>query len=222
MKKINYSPIKIAFVLMAGLFFISFNNAAVGQQSVIANKDNTRPEMDRLTGSPVTVENFSALPMTGYNEVRWNVSSGKDIRRFIVEYSLNGLDYQTAAEVLPSGTQYALRHPMTTNKPMLYRIRTEQVNGATRYSVAFFLGGDALPPVTIYPTVVSGNMLNVNAGWPIERVTIISGDGTQVYSKEVNGQKDLIPISLPSLAKGMYWVAFFGNGWRTTQKILVS
>lgn len=222
MRKANRSPVKAILALVAGFFFASYFNPANSQQSVISNKDNTRPEMDQVTGSPVAINSFSANAFNGYNEVKWYIFSDQDIRKFTLEYSMNALDYQTAAEVIPSGKQYTIRHATTDRRPILYRIKTEQMDGAIRYSVPFFLAGETLSPVTVYPTVVSGNMININAGWPVERINIISSDGVQVFSKEISGQKDFIPLAIPRLSKGMYWVAFYGNGWKTTQKILVS
>jgi hypothetical protein len=104
---------------------------------------------------------------------------------------------------------------------MLYRLRIEELNGKYQYSANVLLEGGDIPPVSIYPTIVTGNVLNVVAGFPVERITVISGSGERVYAQEVAGRSEYMTITLPSLAKGMYWISFDGRGWRSTTKFII-
>jgi hypothetical protein len=78
-----------------------------------------------------------------------------------------------------------------------------------------------ISPVEVYPTAVTGNVINVNAAWPIERVNIVSSGGSQVFAKDLNGQMHFVPVAIPSLSRGMYWITFYGSGWQSTSKFLV-
>lgn len=221
MKKAILSSLKAAVILTGVTLLLSISQDCAAQQSVIANKDNTRPDMDRIHGSPSAVTQFAATSFNGYNEVNWTVFTPVNTQRYILEYSVNGVDYQTAAEVIPNGTSYNIKHLSPSTVPMMYRVRSQPIKGQSSYSQPFMLEGKALSPVTVYPTVISGNMVNINAAWPVERIDVFSSDGVQVLGKNINGQRDFIPLAVPSLAKGMYWVTFYGNGWKTTEKIIV-
>jgi hypothetical protein len=76
-------------------------------------------------------------------------------------------------------------------------------------------------PVEVYPTAVTGNVINVNAAWPMERVNIVSSGGSQVFAKDLNGQMHFVPVAIRSLSRGMYWITFYGSGWQSTSKFLV-
>jgi hypothetical protein len=105
---------------------------------------------------------------------------------------------------------------------VLYRLRTEDATGAVGYS-GILLPKDINPsPVQIQDNVVEGNMINAMAQLPVERVTIASGSGLQLFAKDVNGLKDLIPIAIPALDEGIYFITFYGNGWKSTSRFVIS
>jgi hypothetical protein len=83
------------------------------------------------------------------------------------------------------------------------------------------LDGVEVSPVKIYPTIVTGSELNATSGFPVERVAIVSNDGQQVFAKDLNGVRDFIPLALPTLNKGLYFITFYGNGWKTTSRFMV-
>jgi hypothetical protein len=147
--------------------------------------------------------------------------SEESARRFIVEYSFDGINFQSAGPTSSINGVYSLNHSSLDNRPMLYRIRVDDLGQRTYYSDNIFLDGVAVSPVKIYPTIVTGDVVNINASFPIERVTITAGDARQVFAKELNGVTDFIPLVIPSLNRGMYWITFYGNGWQHTQKFVI-
>jgi hypothetical protein len=46
--------------------------------------------------------------MHGYNEIQWSAVAKEDTRRFIVEYSVDGINYQSAGELTPLAGNYSL------------------------------------------------------------------------------------------------------------------
>jgi hypothetical protein len=117
---------------------------------------------------------------------------------------------------------YVLQHRILDDRPMLYRIRSEQLNEKSFYSSSIVLQGVPVSPVIIYPTVITSNTVNVNASWPVERIIVTSSNGAQVMAKDINGQRDFMAISVPAaLTRGMYYMTFQGKGWKTTEKFLV-
>ncbi|MEO7983104.1 MAG: hypothetical protein ABI688_03375, partial [Bacteroidota bacterium] len=166
-------------------FFLQAQNAI--------DKDNTRPEINRLFSSPASITSFMARKNNGYNEIQWTSRGVQDTRKFIVEYSTNGVYFQVAGEALAtlSGT-YQVKHQTFESAPLLYRVRIEDLDGRYTYSQNFLLDGIEIPPVKIYPTILTSNVVNVVAGFPVERIAVFSSAGLPVYSQAVNGKSEYL------------------------------
>jgi hypothetical protein len=192
-----------------------------GQQNIIADKDNTHPELNKLYGSPARITSFTATPHNGYNDIQWSALSEKDTRKFVVEYSRDWVDFQTAGELMATTGHYELAHKTFDVEPLVYRIRVEDLNGKSFYSKSIVINGVGLSPVKIYPTTISGNIVNAVAEMPVERVTVFSSDGKQVFAQDIGGKRDYLDITIPSLSRGMYWMNFAGRDWKTTSNFIV-
>ncbi|HEX2627963.1 MAG TPA: T9SS type A sorting domain-containing protein [Chitinophagaceae bacterium] len=219
------SGIKTSFPRGVGIILVLLLSTIIStaQQNIISQKDNTRPEATAYTHQPSFVTSFTANKWNGYNEIRWSAAYQGDTKRYIIEYSVDGLNYQSVGEMVASpNPDYVLQHRILENRPMLYRIRSEQLNEKSFYSSSIVLDGVPVSPVIIYPTVITSNTVNVNASWPVERITVTSSNGSQVMAKDINGQRDFMAISVPAaLSRGMYYMTFQGKGWKTTEKFVV-
>jgi len=214
--------VKATFPVIAGYLISALcNNQSYAQQWVIAEKNNTRPEVKRQFSSPAMVSSVNVRKFNGYNEINWSALNEQDTRKFIVEYSFDGIDFMSAGEALAYNGFYNLKHYILDTRPVLYRIRTEELNGKFSYSSVILLDGIEIPVVKIYPTVVTGSTLNADAAFPVERMDIVSTDGKRVFARDLNGARDYIPLTIPALNKGMYFITFYGNGWKTTAKFLI-
>jgi hypothetical protein len=208
------------------IFLFAGCQLALGQQYIVAEKDNTHPEVTTQLARPAFVTAFIAERGSGYNEIAWQAVREDETRRYIVEYSLNGIDFQTAGEVLTDKGLYTYKHHMLDedmfrDRPVLYRLKLEQLNNRSFYSAAIFLDGDANQPVSIFPTILRTNTINVNTVWPIEKIVVVSSSGQQVFAQDVNGRKDYLAITLPSLSRGTYLMTFYGAGWKSTSQFVV-
>ncbi|HEX6191905.1 MAG TPA: T9SS type A sorting domain-containing protein [Chitinophagaceae bacterium] len=218
MKKLNTATTRTIFTALC----LAFIFPAWSQQNVIADKDNPRPELKASTRLSPYITYISAQKWSGYNEIKWVAARENDTRKYIIEFSTDGVNYQAAGEKLASNNlDYEIRHHILDERPMLYRVRAELMNGKTAYTGNVLLDGISVSPVQLYPTVITGNTVNVNAYWPVERIQVYASNGAQVYSQDVAGKRDYMAIVVPSLAKGMYWMTFYGRGWQTTEKFVV-
>ncbi|RYY62641.1 MAG: T9SS type A sorting domain-containing protein [Chitinophagaceae bacterium] len=195
---------------------------ANAQQWVIADKDQTRPDPNE-TVPAASYSSVAAEPFNGYNQITWTAAPDVEATRYLVEYSIDGLRYQTAAEIVATANNgsYSVKHYTQSNEPLLYRIGSQNVSGKMAWSKNFAVDGTPAAPLRIIPNTITGNVLNVNSNWPILRINIFALDGNQVFAKDLNGQRDFIPVAVPQLGKGMYLVSFIGEGWKHTEKILV-
>ncbi|HET6765979.1 MAG TPA: hypothetical protein VFH08_01225 [Chitinophagaceae bacterium] len=219
MRKIILQILKAAFPIAAG--FSILMSSAYSQQHVIAGKDDTHPEITAQQYMPAKIYGFSAVQMNGYNEIKWLAAAEEDTRRFIVEYSTDGLTYQTAGELTPVTGDYTLKHHILDSRTFLYRIRMEKKDGKFFSTGSFLLGGVDIAPVKIYPTIVEGNTINLKMVLPVHRMHIVSFDGKQMMAKDLGGIAGTTQVAIPVLSKGQYLVTFYGNGWQSTEKFMI-
>ena len=170
---------------------------------------------------PAKIYRFSAVRMNGYNEIKWLAAAEEDTRRFIVEYSTDAINFQTAGEITPVAGDYILKHYILDSRTFLYRIRMEKKDGKFFSTASFLLGGVDIAPVTLYPTIVTGNTVNLQMYLPVHRMSIISFDGKQVMAKDLGGITGTTQVALPVLGRGQYVVTFYGNGWQSTEKFMI-
>ena len=219
MRKVILQLVKATFPIIAG--FSTFMNSAYGQQNIIAGKDDTHPEIAAQQYVSAKIYKFSAVQMHGYNEIQWSAVAEEDTRRFIVEYSSDGINYQSAGELRPLRGNYSLKHYTLDTRTFIYRIKMEKKDGRFLNSMNFLLDGVDIAPVKIYPTIVEGNTLNLRMALPVHRMNIISLDGKQVMAKDLGGIVGTTQVAIPVLSRGQYLVTFYGNGWQSTEKFMV-
>jgi hypothetical protein len=219
MRKVILQLVKATFPILAG--FSTLINSAYSQQNIIAGKDDTHPEITAQQYSPAKIYELSAVQMHGYNEIQWSAMAEEDTRRYIVEYSSDGINYQSAGELTPLRGIYSLKHYTLDTRTFLYRIKIEKKDGHFFNSTNFLLGGIEIAPVKIYPTIVEGNTLNLRMTFPVQRMNIMSFDGKQVMAKDLGGIIGSTQVAIPVLSRGQYLVTFYGNGWQSTEKFMI-
>ena len=219
MRKVILQLVKATFPILAG--FSTLISSAYSQQNIIAGKDDTHPEIAAQQYSSAKIYKLNAIQMHGYNEIQWSAVAEEDTQRFIVEYSADGINYQSAGELTPMKGDYILKHYTLDTRTFLYRIRMEKKDGRFFNSISFLLDGVDIAPVKIYPTLVEGYTLNLRIAFPVHRMSIISPDGKQLMAKDLGGIVGTAQVAIPVLSKGHYLVTFYGNGWQSTEKFMV-
>jgi len=171
---------------------------------------------------PAKITSLSVVRFNGYNEIQWGAFGEQDTRRFIVEYTTDGVIYQTAGELAPLAGTYQLKHYLNDRSPVVYRLRIEENDGSFYDTDAALLDGIQAAFVTIYPTTVHGDVINAIAAFPAERAAIVGLEGQNIFSKELGGLTGSFTMAIPTLKKGVYWLTFFGRGWSNTIPFLVA
>ena len=161
-----------------------------------------------LLGSNIT--NFVVSKKEDDIQLNWSAVNQDKVNQYVVEYSTDGINYQTAGESLPLTGEYNIKHYTFDIRSMLYRIRMEKQDGRFFNSAVFLLDGDDHAPVKIYPTMIEGNTINMQLWIPIERISVFSSSGQQVFAKEMGGFMGSTQVVIPSLSKGTYMITFYG------------
>lgn len=219
MRKVILQLLKATFPIAA--VFSTFINTAFSQQNIIAHKDDTHPEVSNGEYVAARIISFSAIGWVGYNEIQWSALAEQDTRRYIVEYSSDGINYQSAGDVLVANGSYGLKHHTTDNGSFLYRIRVEKKDGRFVNSNSFLLEKEDEPVVKLYPTIIDGNTVNLRMYFPVQTVRITNAGGQQLFEKYLGGITGTTQIVIPALSKGVYWLTSYGNGWQSTSKFII-
>ncbi len=174
---------------------------------------------------PVILSSFTVAHFSNYNDVRWTTGVEQNTSRFFIEYSTDGNNYiragQIAASRNASGNAYDFQHHFITTVPTFYRLAVEENNGLVTYSSVVKISPDLNNNITIYPSIIRNGILNVTFTQPAITLQLINGNGAVVFEKNVKGVWGTTAISLPSLAKGLYYVQVIGKKSLKKQKVVI-
>jgi hypothetical protein len=169
---------------------------------------------------------FTGKDFSDYQELTWNTADEAGIQRFVVEASADGRTFDNIGEVAATNNEgfntYTYRNQLTTREVWFYRILVLYKNGEIAYSSHIRLGSSKAFEIKVYPTVLtSGAQLNINSNMEVDRIDVVSTGGQMMFSKLLNGQQGYLPIGLPSLPRGMYFVKITTHGSGQTEKIII-
>jgi glucose/arabinose dehydrogenase len=174
--------------------------------------------------TPVTLLSFSGNVFTGYNELKWTVAAERDIQKYIIEYSSNARNYQSAGEIIARNTdggRYSFQHLFLNTSETFYRLKIMEAGGRFTYSPIISLGKANGVDIKVYPNIVSGGSVNIISSRAIERFELMGPDGRRVMVRDTGGQSGFISLSLPAVSKGMYFLRIAGKDWISTEKLFL-
>jgi hypothetical protein len=87
---------------------------------------------------PVTMKEFSVLPTTKGNQLKWTIASQRNVSKYEIQYSTDGLNFSTVGS-LPARSgngdiTYTFIHGIQNDVNGFYRIRITDLDGAISYS----------------------------------------------------------------------------------------
>lgn len=211
--------------MQAGLpgSIVSFGEAEDGTLYAVS-LGNIVYKVDVTGNLPVYLISFSGRAEVGHNELKWVTAGEQSIEKYIIEYSSDGINYQSAGEVTalyPNGGTYLFNHPVSVTGPLFYRLRIVELVGGDSYSPVISIGQVTPRKIKVYPTLINSGQLNINTGISIDRIDLYSVDGRQVFTKTLQGQNGYFLLSLPSLSRGIYYLQLQGQGWKQAEKIII-
>ncbi|MBC7868315.1 MAG: PQQ-dependent sugar dehydrogenase, partial [Gloeobacteraceae cyanobacterium ES-bin-316] len=136
----------------------SFGEGSDGTLYALRRSNGTLYRVIVTSVLPVTLTRFSASGFNGYNQLSWTSSSEFNAKKYHVEFSSNGQQFNRVGEVEARGTSsasnYSFRHNIQSSQIIYYRLAIEDNDGSVRYSEIIRLA-DAGIGVKIYPTFVT-------------------------------------------------------------------
>jgi glucose/arabinose dehydrogenase len=182
-------------------------------------------KVDVISVLPLSLLSFSGKKQTGFNELKWNIAASQNTNRFIVEYSSTGVTWLSAGEVAAlnqAGNQsYSFRHYTAETGKLYYRLKIEDNNGTITYSPVITINGKEDGGIKVFPTIVTGNELQVLAEKEVTGIKIMDRNGRLVMAKQMNRQQGYFRVSLPELSRGVYFVQLQTDSGNETVKFVV-
>jgi len=165
---------------------------------------------------PVEFIYFEAARAGSVVNLEWATASEVDAKSFIIERSLNGIDYSAIGEVpaknSANGGVYEFTDKNPVNANAYYRLRQVDINGSYKYSVIRYVTFTSLGDLILVPnpaqnivqiTLAAGTGDITNA-----TVQLVNTLGQDLYHRNVSSNQlsQGWSIDLTDLAKGAYIV----------------
>ncbi len=188
----------------------------------------------------ITPLTWIALGVKKINEnalVSWSTASESDNKKFDVEFSLNGIQFNTIGSVDASISNASINNYSFVDnqlykyneKVVYYRIKQIDINGASSYSKIINLPlsiNKANVIVHTYPNPFTESFtieLNtIQTPFLFEKIELYSNIGKLVYTESINksNNRSIIIKNLPILESGIYFLKSYINSKIYINKII--
>lgn len=175
---------------------------------------------------PVVITDFTGRNEGAENKLYWNTASEFNAKSFVVERSVNAVDFEEIGSVAAAGNSQSLRNYSFTDKhpysgENLYRLKMVDIDGSYRYSklVSIVVHSDesALKPEgieKIYPNPTNGKVFinfNVMEEKSVFNYTIFNVFGQTIKNNmlTLSQGQHTIELDVSDVAKGEYFVSFY-------------
>ncbi|MBL7741519.1 MAG: T9SS type A sorting domain-containing protein [Chitinophagaceae bacterium] len=174
---------------------------------------------------PLQLLNFTARLVGSDAVLNWHTEHEFNAAWYIVERSVNGIDFVTAGRIAAKNTRthneytYTDRNSLIQAGRMYYRLRMVDEDGQFTFSETVMVcSGNKGPAVVIYPNPVMDE-INLSFGHDQkDNITyqVVDAAGRMVEKGTMNGQHSntTLQIGMGRLSAGVYYLHLQGINWR--------
>ena len=162
-----------------------------------------------LISLPVVLTEFTVNDLNNTTIIKWNVTNEINLQQYIIEYSQDGIVFNTLAGILATDkSSYIYQYSALLNG--FFRLKLINDNGTYTYSPVITLMSGTVPAIHVYPNPAKDNIkvfasnLSDNAS-----INIITTSGKIMKSTKMYSGINSIPITL--LSDGMYIIQVINN-----------
>lgn len=205
-----------------------------GQATATGNKENSLISGTMIPGisavaigktasaSLVKITSFSASSSNCNTLLTWETSVENKSSIFIIEQSINAIQFSTISSVAVAGLPDGARYTKEIMQPVgaaYYRIKIQHPNGTHEYSSTISLMNKckAIEKILVYPNpVVSNENINLNFTSYYEgdaELIIIGSSGQRVLKKsiEITTNNNKLSIDIKHLIHGTYFISLMAS-----------
>ena len=182
---------------------------------------------------PVVFANVRAYGKNTGVQIEWSNLTEKDVASYSVERSVNGRDFSSIADQLPTSNQndqadYSAFDASPVASVNYYRIKAVETTGKVVYSKVLSVNlGKAERGLSLYPNPVSGSQVTISLS-NIKRgqynLRIINVGGQDIHKQIITNQSSNFTqtVDLPSSIKpGVYNMVITGDDYRESKMFIV-
>jgi len=182
---------------------------------------------------PVRLLTFTGDKTDNRVVLKWVTAYEKNSSHFIVQRSLNGVEFYEIGKVQANGNssttqEYTFSDVTLPSGNLYYRLQQVDADGSTAYSAVVLIKSsrDKENGVSVYPNPVKGTDIRLLIDLPKARyqLRVFNAAGVNVYTRELlhPGGTGNIPLQLPmGVAKGVYTLQLTGGDQATYQQRIV-
>jgi hypothetical protein len=160
---------------------------------------------------PVTLVNFKSQLFGDKVKLNWETKAELNFSHFILERATNPNDFKAIATIrsngIAAGSQYQFDDfPATTEPVYYYRLKLVDNDGQFKYSNMLIERFDGKQLFAVYPTLVSGNYVNVmfeKTSGKAE-IKVIGMDGKILHAQKLQTVSGIETVDVSQLKAGMY------------------
>ena len=183
---------------------------------------------------PVKLASFSAMLNKSKVDIKWTTSSEINLSHFVIEKSIDGINYADAGVVFAYGnatdlTNYSFSDNININQPAViyYRLRSVDIDGKSKLSeikiIRIGKQGENGISIVAYPNPATNEVrITIPANWQNKKVAyqLFSANGQPVQTIERANSNQTESINVSSLAPGLYFIKAICEGQVAQQKII--
>lgn len=167
---------------------------------------------------PVELSKFEISKSTeDYNEIIWETKSEVNLKEFILQKSVNSVDFEEVAKIAPlqnssEGSYKFVDFWVTSALKFYYRLKI--VDHDEKYEYSNVISGSRQTPIstfTLYPNPAKDWLQLVLPlefiGQKSKAISIFDTSGRLVFSKDISHRLDqVIPLDIANFEKGNYFI----------------
>ncbi|MBS1601770.1 MAG: T9SS type A sorting domain-containing protein [Bacteroidetes bacterium] len=182
----------------------------------------------RITASfgsplPVVLLDFTAVADGGNSVLRWRTASEENSCCFVIQHSLNGVDWDSIGAVAAAGhsdlvRDYGYTHVKAPAGDNYYRLVLKDLDGKSKLSPVKTVTIGGTGRMRIYPNPVREAAVIELPQSGEGRMVVFNSAGQRVLQQVISGYT--MTLATAELPAGLYHVVVFQNGKRYEQDII--
>lgn len=163
---------------------------------------------------PIELLSIDARPNNNNIDINWSTASEINNDFFDIQWSRNGINFQTIEGIKGSGTSYSRNdytytHLTPSNGKNYYRIKQVDFDGQSSYTKIVLATIEIKNKIRVFPTVVN-DQIRISLSETEGLIAIYNINGSLVKSINVN-TSNLIILNVADLPAGSYIVSFIND-----------
>lgn len=174
---------------------------------------------------PIELTEFKANPEAKAVKLAWTTATEIDNDYFELEHSTDRSDFSVIGKVNGGGnthteTNYAFMHDTPRNGVNYYRLISTAYDGTKEYSSVISVSFANEGRLTVYPSLVAGDFLNIEFMGNETQVTVFNQTGQAVLTQTLDMTAGSNRLQIAELPAGVYYLTAQNNNVRETVKFV--